>query len=114
MLFNSEADLVARFPHIESLAGLAPNCIYSVFCVRCQDLPYIAPLPREGIENVGEANETNLRDSRRLPSFYAFVEFGVDQHVLEVFIPPVGGDQPARPQRVTVPPGPLKIGLEFA
>lgn len=111
MLFNSEADLIARFPHIESLAGLAPNCINSVFCVRCQGLPNIAPLSREGIENVGEANETNLRDPRRLPSFNAFIQFGMDQEVLEIFVTPVGRDQPARPQHVTVAPGPLKIGL---
>ena len=36
---------------------------------------------------MGEANEINLRNSRRLPSFGVFVEVYVDQKVLEILIP---------------------------
>lgn len=78
MLFDSEADPIPCLPHIESLAGSAPDSIYCILGVRCQDLSKVCAGSTEWVTNVGEADETNLGDPRRRPVWCFFVEIGAN------------------------------------
>ncbi|XP_033972604.1 cationic trypsin-like [Trematomus bernacchii] len=62
----------------ESVAGPAPDSIFCILGVRCQGLYKVCASSTEWVRNVGEAEETNLRDARRLPVWCFLVEIGVD------------------------------------
>ncbi|KAI9520261.1 hypothetical protein NQZ68_020161 [Dissostichus eleginoides] len=77
----------------------------------CQGWSKVCAGSTEWVKDVVEVDETNLRDSRRLPVRCFLVKTGVDWEVLQVFISAVSGDQLTLPQRITVRPHPLKMDL---
>jgi len=112
VLPNSQLQLVARLPHIQFAAGPAPNSINDIAGSRQQDLIHVKTNSRLGVKNVGKANKTDLRYPKRLPPGLFFIQVGMDQDVLQVFVSPKGGDHPAGPQGSAVFPRPVEVLLD--